>query len=220
MSQPREFGSVRIPIGALPDPSSDAAMTVYDQSAGIVYGFWHTSYDATRDVWSACGGTVYYLGSNGLHHDLAASDDPRNTGHRGVPPSTYAALYDEIKTGSIDHVLKIAVDTTGCAHVFPMVGDECGTTAADAPPEGTRIRIDPSLDLSKLGLSSAALVIAKALQRYGAVIGDQSGGPVTLKLENTIAEGRGFLWDHVLTATALQAIPLSSYEVVRLGYSP
>ncbi|MGE5226970.1 MAG: hypothetical protein ACM3OO_08850 [Planctomycetaceae bacterium] len=220
LAQPPAFASVRIPAGARPDPSSDAAMTVYDESAGIVYGFWHAAYDAARDAWSACGGTVYYLASNGLHHALAASDDPRNTGHRGVPPSAYAVLYGEIQAGSIDHVLKIAVDTTGCAHVFPMVGDECGTTAADAPPEGTRIRIDPSVDLGKLGLSPAALVIAEALQRYGAVIGDQSGGPTCLKLENTIAEGDGFLWNHVLTARSLRAIPLRMFEVVQLGYTP
>jgi hypothetical protein len=220
LAQPPAFASVRIPVGARPDPSSDAAMTVYDASAGLVYGFWHAAYDATHDVWSACGGTVYGLGSNGLHHDLAASDDPRNTGHRGVPPSAYAVLFGEIQAGEIDHVLKIAVDTTGCAHVFPMVGDECGTTAADAPPEGTRIRIDPSVDLTKLGLSPAALVIARALQRYGAVIGDQSGGATVLKLENTIAEGDGYLWNHVLTARSLRAIPLSMFEVVQLGYTP
>jgi hypothetical protein len=220
LAQPPAFASVRIPLGARPDPSSDAAMTVYDASAGLVDGFWHAAYDATRDVWSACGGTVYALGSNGLHHGLAASDDPRNTGHRGVPPSAYAVLYGEIQAGSIDHVLKIAVDTTGCAHVFPMVGDECGTTAADAPPEGTRIRIDPSIDLTKLGLSPAALVIARALQRYGAIIGDQSGGPTALKLENTIAEGDGFSWNQVLAARSLRAIPLGMFEVVQLGYTP
>jgi hypothetical protein len=129
-------------------------------------------------------------------------------------------LYGEIQAGSIDHVLKIAVDTTGCAHVFPMVGDECGSTAADAPPEGTRIRIRPSVDLTALGLSPAALVIARALQRYGAVIGDQSGGPASLKLENTIAEGDGFAWNHVLTARSLRAVPLSMFEVVQLGYTP
>ncbi|MGZ4131450.1 MAG: hypothetical protein ACXVWF_00250 [Actinomycetota bacterium] len=220
LAQPPEFRSVRIPLGARPDPSSDAAMTVYDESAGFVYGFWHAAYDPARDAWSACGGTVFSLASNGLHHALAASDDPRNTGHRGVPPSAYAVLYGEIRAGSIDHVLKIAVNTTGCAHVFPMIGDECGTTAADAPPEGTRIRIDPALDLSKLGLSPAALVIARALQRYGAIIGDQSGGPVALKLENTVAEGEGFLWNHVLTARSLRTIPLRAFEVVQLGYTP
>jgi hypothetical protein len=218
LRQPPAFSSVRIPVGAAPDPTSDAAMTVYDLDRGAVYAFWHTRYDASQDRWSACGGTVYYLGSNGLHRDLPASDDARNTGHRGVPPTTYAVRFAEIRSGSIDHVLKIAVNTTRCSHVFPMVGDECGTTAAYAPPEGTRIRIRPTVDLSKLGLSPAAAVVARALQRYGAVIGDQSGGPVTLKLENTIAEGRGWLWDGVLTSDSLKTIPLSAFEVVRHGY--
>jgi hypothetical protein len=220
MKQPPEFSDVRIPAGAGPDPTSDAAMTVYDRGRGIAYAFWRTSYDAATHRWSACGGTVFYLDSNGLDGKLAASNDPRNGGHRGAPPTTYAVRWDEIKAGSIDHVLKISVNTTKCAHVFPMVADECGTTALYAPPEGTRIRIKPSVDLSRLGLSPAALVVARALQKYGAVIGDQSGGPVNLKVENTVAEGRGWLWQNVLDADSLKAIPLSSFEVIRLGYQP
>ena len=163
---------------------------------------------------------MYYLASNGLHRDAAGSDDPRNVGHRGLPPPAYAVLFDEIRRGSIDHVLKIAVNTTACSSVFPMVGDECGTAAAFAPPEGTRIRIKPSVDLRRLGLSSAALVIATSLQRYGAVIGDQSGGPAALKVENTVAEGRGWLWGGILGSDSLRAIPLSAYEVILRGWRP
>jgi hypothetical protein len=220
LAQPPEFAQIRIPRGAAQDPTSDSAMTVYDTGKGIVYGLWRASYDATTDRWSACGGAVYYLSSNGLARGAAGSDDSRNVGHRGVPPSTYAVLFSEIRHGEIDHILKIAVNTTGCAHVFPMVGDECGTTAALAPPEGTRIRINPSVDLSRLGLSPAALVIAQALQRYGAVIGDQSGGPATLKLENTTAEGRGQLWNGVLGADSLKAIPLGDFQVIKPGWQP
>jgi hypothetical protein len=192
-------------------------MTVYDGDKGLVYALWHASYNATTDTWSACGGTVYYLSSNGLEGSLLQSDQPRNKGHRGAPPPTYAVRYDEVRAGAIRHVLKIAVNTTKCAHVFPMTGDECGTTAAAAPPEGTRIRIKPSVNLSGLQLSPAALVIARALQTYGAVIGDQ-GGTATLKLENTVAEGSGQLWTGILAAKSLCAIPLDSFEVVKLGY--
>ena len=41
-----------------------------------------------------------------------------------------------------------------------------------------------------------------------------------LKVENVVAEGRGWLWKGVLSATSLSKIPLSSYEVVQLGYVP
>lgn len=218
--QPAEFDSVRIPRGATPDPTSDSAMTVYDLSKRIVYGFHWAAYNESDDKWRACGGTVYYLGSNGLDGSLRRSNNHHNTGHRGVPPPTYAVRYDEVEYGAINHVLKIAVPRTKCKHVFPMVGDECGTSATYAPPEGTRIRIKPSIDLSKLALSPEEMIVARALKKYGAVIADQSGGPISLKLENTIAEGRGRLWEGLLSADSLAAIPLGSYQVIRLGYDP
>jgi hypothetical protein len=216
--RPPEFASMRIPAGAKPDPTSDASMVVIDVGKGIEYGMWHAKYDPATRLWSSCGGTVYYLASNGLAGSLVQSNEKRNQGHRGVPPETYVVTYQEIAAGSIDHMLKIALDTTKCSHVFPMAGDECGTLSASAPPEGAIIRIKASVDLSKLGLSRAALIVARALQTYGAVVGDQSGGSGELKAENVVAEGRGWLWKNVLTSTSLSKITLDSYEVVKLGY--
>jgi hypothetical protein len=216
--QPRQFRAVRIPAGARPDPTSDSEMSIFDIERGLVYGFHKANYDAEHDAWSACGGAVFYLESNGLDGDLPASDEARNTGHRGLPPPTFAVRYDEIQWGSIDHVLKIAVNTASPRHVFPMVGSDGDSTNLSAPPEGARLRIKPRVNLNELGLSPPALVIARALQQYGAVIGDQSGANVTLKVENTVAEGRGHLWSGLLSANSLAAIPLGAYEVVKLGY--
>jgi hypothetical protein len=210
--------TVPIPAGARPDSTSDAEMTVYDRSKGVVYGLWRASYDAAAATWSACRIATYYLSSNGLAGSLPQSDEPRNQGHRGVPPPVFAVRYDEVRAGAVRHVLKVSVASTGCSHVFPMTADECGTRAPGAPPEGARIRIRPSVSLASLHLSPPSLVVARALQRYGAVIGDQSGNAVTLKLENTVAEGRGFLWKGGLGPNALSSIPLSDYEIVRLGY--
>ena len=216
--RPREFNSVRIPPGAGHDPTSDAAMTVYDLDKGIVYGFYQARYNANNDEWSACGGTVYYLDSNGLDGSLKASDENRNFGHRGVPPSTYAVRYDEIKAGVIDHVLKIAVNTAHRDHVWPMTGSDGDSTAPFAPPEGARIRLKPSIDLDELDLTRPELTIATALQRYGAVIGDQSGATAVLKVENTVAEGKGQLWKGVLRPDSLDMFSFDDFEFVHLGY--
>jgi hypothetical protein len=216
--QPPEFGEIRIPVGAKPDPTTDASMVVFDLGKGMEYGLWHAKYDPATTQWSACGGTVYYLASNGLAGTLKQSDEKRNYGHRGVPPSVYAITYDEIASGSINHLLRLAVDTTQCTHVFPMSGDECGTYDLTAPPEGAIIRIKASVDLNALGLTAPALVIARALQTYGAIISDQSGRSVELKAENVVAEGRGWMWKGLVSATSLSRIPLDSYEVVKLGY--
>lgn len=217
--QPPAFRAIRIPHGAAPDPTSDAEMTVYDVRKGLVYGLFQAHFDQASDSWSACGGSVYSLSSNGLAGTLRQSDDPRNEGHRGLPPPVFAIRWDEIRSGIIDHVVKVSVNDTKCAHVFPMIGDECGTGAQFSPPEGTRIRIKPSVQLGKLNLSPAASIVAQALQTYGAVIGDQTGGPIALKVENTVAEGRGQLWRGVLGTDSLSGVPLSDYEVILPGYT-
>lgn len=217
---PPEFSSLRIPRGAKPDPTPDAEMTVYDLERGYVAGLYRAVYDSATDTWTVGGGDIFYLDSNGLHGALPQGD-PRNAGHhRGLPPPSYAVRFDEIQAGAVDHVLKIGVNTTKAEAVFPMIGHENGTTHPYAPPEGARIRIKPTVDLSKLDLSPAALVIATALQRYGAIIGDQTGGPIELKTQNTIAEGRGHLWEGVVHADSLAAIPLDLYEILEFGYEP
>ncbi len=215
---PTQMESLRIPTGIEPDPTSDAAMTVYDMESRYVCGLHRASYDSESDTWSAGGGDCYSLDSNGLHGSLPQSDHSTNSGHRGISSSIVGVRWDEYEAREINHVLELFVHTTKCQHVFPMVGDECGTDAEHAPPEGTRIRIKGSINLLELRLSPAALMIARTLKKYGAVIGDQSGGAATLKVENTVAQGRGHLWDGVLSVDSLEAIPFDSFEVIRLGY--
>jgi hypothetical protein len=49
------------------------------------------------------------------------------------------------------------------------------STDPNAVPEGTRFRIDPSLDLTSLNLPAPVLTIARAAQRYGMVVRDRAG---------------------------------------------
>jgi hypothetical protein len=213
---PAEFTHLRIPSGAKPDPTGDSELTVFDRENGWVA--WLAGASFSGGKWSASGGSITYLASNGLDGSLPESNDPRNHGHRGFPAAEIAYRYDEVTYGVIRHVIKMSIPST-CDHVFPMSGDE-GCNDGSPFPEGTRIRIKPSVDLSHLSLAPAALVVATALQQYGAVVGDQSGGSVVVKLENTVAEGRGQLWTNVLSRDSLQAIPLSDLEVIKLGWHP
>ena len=79
------------------------------------------------------------------------------------------------------------------------------------------MRINPSIDLTSLGLHPQALVIAQALQKYGMYLGD-SGGTTALKLEDTRAEGLGQLW--TVTADDLCTLPFTSqfWDVLPEGY--
>jgi len=220
---PPEFSSLRIPVNASAGVNSDAELVVFDEEKGYVAALHRATFDATRRSWSAAGGVVTYLASNGLHVRTQRSDDPRNVGSwRGNNGATMMARFDQVQAGAITNVLKIASGPeVSSRFTFPMVGsdgDYKGTSVA-VPPQGLRFRIKPGVDLSTLNLAPQALIIARGLQNYGFYIGDSSG-TTTLKLEDTRAQGRGQLWN--VPATALCGLPLTPkfWDVLPEGYDP
>lgn len=219
----RELERLRIPVGAQSALNSDRSMSVYDRAKGYVVALTGADYDKDRDVWSAAGASVTYLDSNGLHRETGRSDDPRNRGtHRGNNGAVMAVEIADVRAGAIDHVLKVAAGPeVADRSVFPMVGSDGDYHGDDpgVPPQGLRFRIKPSIDLEELNLHPEALVIARALQRYGFYIGD-SGGTTALKLQNTRAQGLGQLWS--VSADALCDLPLTSdfWDVVAEDYDP
>jgi hypothetical protein len=221
LTPPPELESLRLPRDARAAATSDAAMTVFDLERGYVVALSGAEFNDAQSTWAAAGATVTYLDSNGLDARTGRSDEPRNRGsHRGNNGAVMMVRFDEVRRGAIRHVLKVAAGPeTSRLAVFPMVGSDGKSRHPDAPPQGLRFRIKPSVDLDTLGLDEEALVIARALQTYGFYIGD-SGNNTALKLENTRAEGRGQLWK--LPADALCSLPLSSdvWDVLPEGYSP
>lgn len=222
-SRPPELATLRIPESAAPAANNDGSMTIFDRDRGYVVALTNATYDEDSDEWAAQGATVTYLDSNGLAAATGRSNDPRNRGsHRGNNGAVSAVRWDMVEAGVIPHVLKIASGPEIADRAaFPLVGsdgDYHGTDPA-VPPAGLRLRIDPSVDLDELGLHPQAQIIAETLQRYGAYIGD-SGGVSALKLENTVAEGYGQLWDVI--ATDLCGLPFDPdyWNVIAEGYDP
>lgn len=221
--RPRELDGLRIPVGAEAGENNDGNMTIFDRNRGYVVALTDAEYDDSEDEWSATGGSVTYLDSNGLHASTGLSDESRNTGsHRGNNGATMAVRRDMVVAGEINHVLKAALGPEVAErYVFPMVGSDGSYDGDDpeVPPQGLRLRIKPSVDLDALNLHPEAQVIAEALQRYGFYIGD-SGGSTALKLQNTVAEGRGQLWG--VTPDDLCRLPFTPeyWDVVAEGYDP
>jgi hypothetical protein len=221
--RPPELGSLRIPAGARAADNSDGSMSVYDLSAGYVTLLTDAHYDSSTNHWTASGASVTYLHSNGLDVATGRSNNPHNTGtHRGNNGADSVVRWDEVQAGAIHHVLKVSSGPElSTRWVFPMTGSDGRGPADDpaVPPEGLRLRIKPSVDLSKLGLHPQALVIVKALQTYGMYLGD-SGGSTALKLEDTATEGRGRLWG--VTKEDLCSLPFTPayWDVLPEGYDP
>lgn len=211
-----------IPLDALPQSGTDGALWLFDLPDNMLVQLWQATFDAANG-WSASSVSRYMIDSNGLDKKAQGSNDALNTGHRGVPPNVQLVRLDEVKAGAIEHRLECYWHATGQPNAstpwfyWPMVGYE--QNKGGIVPEGIVIRIQPSIDLSKKGLSPAALVIATALQKYGCTIGDNSGGTNNrLKLERGEQAWKSL--DPALTGDALKSLAWSEWEFIQGGYDP
>jgi hypothetical protein len=206
--------TVHIPAHANPRATSDAQLTVLDRSSNQSVGLWRAAYHARTHRWTAAGTDRYYLSSSGIQHSLPGGHRG-NDGHRGIP-STYRAVHKkEVMSGAIHHRLELFWWATaghtpaGRRAYFPMSGSE--QHKGGVVPEGIVLRIKPSVNLRAKHLSPAALVIARALKRYGGIIGDNSGSGNNLKLQSNAN------WTHSLRRNSLRSIHWRDYEFVRGG---
>ncbi len=79
--------------------------------------------------------------------------------------------YDEVASGDIGHVITMSLPVVRSGDpVWPAQGSDGRSDDPAAPPMGSWFRLRPDADLS--GLGPEALVVAHALQKYGAVAVD------------------------------------------------
>lgn len=159
---------VPIPEGARPDPMDDAHLTIVDRSSGCVYDFWGAT--GSGGGMSARWGNAIPSDSDGIYDGGMAS---RASGFSAAAGLVTA---EELRRGSIEHALVFAYpDTRSGGPVAPATKSDGRTDSSSALPQGARVRLDPSIDLASFGLSGAELTIARAMQRYGMILGDTSG---------------------------------------------
>jgi len=206
---------VHIPRGARPMIGDDAALTVIDRSTNQVVGLFGAHVSGGK--WSVSGLSRYRYRSNGIAGGLRGGIKA-NFGHRGIPASVPAVTKKEIRRGAIRHRLEIYWHETasktpkGKSAYFPMTGSESGNSGV--VPEGAVIRIKPSVNLRALHLSRAALIIARALQRYGAVVGDNAGSGNSIKVQANAH------WRGILNKDSLRKVRWRDYVFVKGGYRP
>ena len=209
-------GRVPIPLGTKPDPSEDGHLAVWDPLSRREWDFWVARYDEATDTWSAAAGAVVSTKGNGIV--------PRGqTGGIAANFPLFAGLLrpEEIARGRIDHVL-----TFGMPHVAagkprcPATHNAGDSRHRDALAEGTRLQLDPKLNVAALPVPDWQKTIMRALQRYGMFLRDGSGSLV-IYAENTVNRGSD-AWAAVglkAEGTALPlAIPWSRMRVIAAPY--
>jgi hypothetical protein len=182
----RAFASVPIPAGARPADPPDRHMTVWQPGTDKLWEFFGASREA--DGWHArWGGAIRRVSkSRGYYTGAAWRGANRGWGATAssLPVIGGVMLLDELKRGRIDHALAINVPAAR-AGVFAWPAQRTdGVGAPTTLPEGARLRLDPTLDVGELGLPKLTRIIARAAQRYGLVVRDQTGNGISLFGEN------------------------------------
>src|SRR5262245_39858763 len=203
---------VPIPARAAPDPAGDGHMTVLQQSTGCEYDFFRAR--KAGGNWFADWGNTLRIGRGGVY--------PRGFSARGSGFSNLAGLIwpVELRAREIKHALMFSYPyTAAVGAVSPATETDGQSTREDALPEGARLQLDPTLDLSRLGLSRYGRTIARALQRYGMYLGDTNSGGVSLYAVSP----QGYSsnpYSGLLpggTYPGLAKIPIDRFRVLRLG---
>jgi hypothetical protein len=182
----RAFASVPIPRHAKPAAGPDRHMTVWQASTDKLWDFFGARRRAGQ--WRAqWGGAIRRVSkSPGYYTRAAWPGATRNWGATAssLPVIGGTMLLSELKKGRIDHTLALNVPAAR-AGVFAWPAQRTdGVGALTTLPEGARLRLDPALDLGDLHLPKLTRMIARASQRYGLVVRDQTGHAISLFAEN------------------------------------
>jgi hypothetical protein len=212
-------GPAPIPPGAMPAVGTDRHLAIVDRAAAMEWGFWDA--DHGTGGWTAGEASTMDLSGSGVRPP--EHNNPWWAGHgpRACGFGLIAGLItvDEIRAGAIEHALVIAYPHVRSRYYTPPASSAQGTTTDALPTRGIlcggRIQLDPTLDVTTLGLSPAGVTIARALQKYGAYVGDYSGA-VSLYADAS-ADAQAYWSSGALANDSAQAIPLNRFRVLTIG---
>ena len=125
----------------------------------------------------------------------------------GLPILPGLLRYDEVAAGTLHHALRFTVPRVRRAYVAPA--SHCGQYAdAALPPYGTRVRLKANFDLAPY--TGDALVILRAMQRYGLMLADQGSA---WYVTGTSDPG----WESALDQLRSHPVRGSDFEVIQAG---
>lgn len=115
--------------------------------------------------WDAGSGAVFNLRSNALRPEGWTSADAA-----GLPIFPLLVRYPEVRAGRIDHALRVTVQRTQRGYIHPATHFASSSSDPSLPPMGLRLRLKASFSLA--GYHGEALVVLRALKRYGLIVAD------------------------------------------------
>ncbi len=171
------WSAVPLPPGARPSAGSDHTLVVWQPSTNRLWEFWRL----TREpgLWRASwGGAIQGVSSNWGAYGPGAWKGAQSTWGASASSLSIAGgliTLKDLQRGRIEHALALAVPNTRAGvYASPARRTDGSSWGSASLPEGARLRLDPTLDLTKLHLPWLTLMIAEAAQRYGIFVRDKS----------------------------------------------
>ena len=115
--------------------------------------------------WRAGSGATWSLRSTRLRPFGWTSADAA-----GLPILPGLARWPEVRSGRIDHALRITVPRTRRAAIPPARHVASGSTDPDLPAMGQRLRLKASVDVARF--PRQARVVLRGLREYGGIVAD------------------------------------------------
>ena len=218
----RAWSAVPLPSDAKPASGSDGAMVVWQPSTDEMWEFWQLQRGANgwQARWGGFMSSVsknpgYYLG----HSNWGSSAT-------SLPAAAGLVRISELRAGHINHALSLGLpETSSLVYSWPAERTDGNIASTKAIPEGTRFRLDPSLDITKLHLPSFTRMLAEAAQRYGMAVHDRAG-VVVLWGEDPTQYGNdpylgpnGFFGGQSITSL-MERFPWAHLEALRTDLHP
>lgn len=175
--------NIPMPRGIWPDPEKDAHMALVDPKINKVWEF-SQARQHPDGTWTASIIDVWDLKGPGFRKPFEGRRWWRSGAMGGGMPLIAGIIRpEEIEAGEIRHALLCATPVNRKSARYGGPRELCSPPASrtdgygygdDYIPEGARIQLDPSLDLDSLGLSLGSKTVARAMQKYGMIVGMNS----------------------------------------------
>lgn len=212
--------NVPMPSGIWPDPMQDGHMVMVDPVARKSWEFSRFGKD-TNGNYIASTISVWDLDGVGYHTPFSGAYwwSYGSTGS-GSPWIGGIIRPEEIAAGEIKHAILCATPVNRFCTVSGQKDQLCvpacrtdGWGIGNAYiPEGARLQLDPNLDLDALKLSPETKIVARAMQKYGMIVSDNSSSFKTY-LQNLGSNGGA--WANSPIPNELWKIPISSFRVLK-----
>lgn len=204
-------GPYPIPLNAPIENRSDRHVIVVDSATCKLYEMF-ASYPQTDGSWKASSGAIWNLRSNALRPNGWTSADAA-----GLPILAGLVRYDEVAAGLITHALRFAVANPQNTYVWPARHTDGPNHSPNSLPEGLRLRLKASVDISSFPPQSR--VILTALKHYGMFLAD-SGESNGHNIALSGAPDRHWNESDLATLTRIHASDFEAVDESSLQVSP